>query len=127
VQGAVGPLGQRFLDGLLARAGPSVMSTTSPPCFSFRRQAFFQRVNVRLVDFKAEIGFLHPGGRGIQAQQGVTGGNLLDAYDNFHGGEVSPLRGTSHFLRSHGNESGGGHYMRIAGRAQRLTRASPGG
>jgi hypothetical protein len=39
MDGAVGAFGERFAQRRPARAGPAVMATTSPPCFSFWRSA----------------------------------------------------------------------------------------
>src|SRR5207248_9407867 len=41
-------------------------------------QSGFQRIGVRLVDFEAEVVFLNPGSRAVNAQQRVAGRGLLD-------------------------------------------------
>ena len=85
MQRAVGALGQSFLDGLLGARRSERGEHHFAAVLFLQAQAFFEREDIRLVDFKTEVGFLHPGAGRVQPQHGVTGGNLLDANDDFHG------------------------------------------
>ncbi len=72
-----------------ARAGPAHSATTSPPCFSFKLQRFFERVGVGLVDFEAEIVLLNPAAAGVDAELRVARGDLLDGDQDFHGWRIT--------------------------------------
>ena len=114
MQGAVRALGQSLLDRLLGARRTERGQHHLAAMLFFQTQAFFQRVNIRLIDFEAEIGFLHPGGGGIQPQERISSGDLLDAHDDFHG-DRSLLRKKIHFVAKPGDDPGAGHYMRIWG------------
>jgi phosphoribosylaminoimidazole-succinocarboxamide synthase len=44
----------------------------------FQLQRLFERIGIRFVDFKSEIGFLDPLSRGVYMELRVAEGNLLD-------------------------------------------------
>ena len=84
VQRPIRALGQRFLDGLLGARRPQRTHHHLPAMFFLQAQGFFQRIDVRLIDFETEVRFLDPGSRRVQAKRSIAGRDLFEANNDFH-------------------------------------------
>jgi len=83
VDGAVGALGESFLDGLLDAFRAHREDDDFPAVLFLEAEGFFEGVAVGFVHFKADVGFLDPvSGDG---QRGVFCGDLFDADEDVHG------------------------------------------
>ena len=85
MQGPVSSLGQSFFNGLLRPRRTQATKHHFSTLLLFQAQPFFECIDVRLVDFKAEVCFLNPGCSLVHAEVGVTSRDLLEANDDFHG------------------------------------------
>ena len=83
VHAAVGALGQRFLDRLLHALRAHRHGDHFAGVFFLQAQGFLERVTIRLVHLKSDVGFANPACVG-NGQGSVLGGHLLDADDNLH-------------------------------------------
>ena len=99
MQGAVGALGQRFLDGLRHARRTERADDHFAGVLFLQPQSFFKRENVRLVDLEAHVLGVNPGARGVQLEHRFARRNLFEADDDFHGrrspGEIAAPNGAA--------------------------------
>src|SRR5580704_2804070 len=81
---AVRALCQGFLDHLFCPLGSHGERHHLASMLFFEPQGFLQREAIRLVHFKADVGFTDPGAIFGNVQRRIFSRNLLDANCNFH-------------------------------------------
>ena len=84
VNAAVGALGESFLDGLLGALRTHRNRDDFAAVLFLQAQRFFERVGIRLVGFKSDVGFANPRAAIDNRERRIFGGNLLDANADFH-------------------------------------------
>ncbi len=84
MDGAVGPFGQRFADGLPGALRGRAERDHFAAMLLFQLQSRFERVRVRLIDLISQVGLFDPLARARDAQLRIARRDLLDGDDNFH-------------------------------------------
>ena len=79
------PLASASRSTCCERAGPEVMTTTSPAVLFLLAQRFFERVGVGLVHFVGNV-FADPGGGFVELERCILLRHLLHANQDFQTG-----------------------------------------